>query len=202
MASVSLTDGHPLSGPCRSSEQTHLTLTLALDDDATRAVSIHTQDTILTPNIYLWDTFLRIIDVETNTEVLVLPPQSYHGGSRALSVEQLQALSFSFSTTSTARHQILTLRPGEKVVRTVIFKDSQLRERYQDVLVYGRSYKIEMNPEQTAAKWIWGDLEDDIGPLGSSPLPVLDCDNTAIFSFAGKSPTKECLSLPHCHLDE
>ncbi|TIA11544.1 hypothetical protein D6C80_07383 [Aureobasidium pullulans] len=202
MASVSLTDGNSLSGPCRSSEQTHLTLTLALDDDATRAVSIHTQDTILTPNIYLWDTFLRIIDVETNTEVLVPPPQSYHGESRALSVEQLQALSFSFSTTSTARHQILTLRPGEKVVRTVIFKDSQLRERYQDVLVYGRSYKIEMKPEQTAAKWIWGDLEDDIGPLGSSPLPVLDGDNTAIFSFAGKSPTKECLSLPHCHLDE
>ncbi|CAC9887969.1 unnamed protein product [Aureobasidium pullulans] len=140
--------------------------------------------------------------VETSTEVLVPPPQSYHGEFRALSVEQLQALSFSFSTTSTARHQILTLRPGEKVVRTVIFKDSQLRERYQDVLVYGRSYKIEMKPEQTAAKWIWGDLEDDIGPLGSSPLPVLDCDNTAIFSFAGKSPTKECLSLPHCHLDE
>ncbi|THY72536.1 hypothetical protein D6C86_05853 [Aureobasidium pullulans] len=202
MASVSLTDVHPLSGPCRSFEQAHLTLTLALDDDATRAVSIHTQDTILTPNIYLWDTFLRIIDVETNTEVPVPPPQVYHRESRAWSVEQLQALSFSFSTTSTAQHQILTLRPGEKVVRTVIFKDSQLRERYQDVLVCGRSYKIEMKPEQAAARWIWGDLEDDIGPLGSSRLQVLKCNNTAIFSFTGKSPTKECLSLPHCHLDE
>lgn len=114
-ASVSLTIGHTNPGQCRAPEKMHLNLTLALDAAVAREITIHKHGTILTSSNYLWDTFLYIVDPETKGEIPLPPSPDYSWDAPGpLSTEQLQALVFPISATSPVRHQILTLKPGEK----------------------------------------------------------------------------------------
>ncbi|KAG9906139.1 hypothetical protein KCV05_g15045, partial [Aureobasidium melanogenum] len=199
-AAISLATTHPCPGKCRAPEEMHLSLTLALDAAVTRSITVNTRDTILTSNDFLWDRFLIVIDVETNEEIVLPPSPAYRDTPHILSVEQLQELSFPFSATSPVRHQMLTLRPGEKTIRAVIFKSSRLLERYQGFLVEGKRYKIVPKPGQTARRWIWGDLEEATGPLGMNAISILDAGENAQFTFEG--PTEEsCFALPHCRID-
>ncbi|KAG9949326.1 hypothetical protein KCU85_g4346, partial [Aureobasidium melanogenum] len=202
-ASASLATTHPGSGECRAPEEMHLSLTLALDDAATSSITINTHNTVLTSNDLLWDQFLVIIDAETNEEIILPPSPSYPWNTpHVLSVEQLQGLSFPFSATSPVQHQILTLRPGEKTARTIIFKKSRLLERYQSLLVKDKRYKIVLKPGQTTQRWIWGDLEEDAtGPLGMNAIPILDAGDTAQFIFEGPTEEESSFTLPHCHID-
>lgn len=200
-ASTSLTTTHPSPAKCRAPEEMHLSLTLALDAAVTSSITVNTRDTILTSNDFLWDRFLVVIDAETNEEIILPPSPSYWNTPHMLSVEQLQELSFPFSATSPVRHQTLTLRPGEKTFRTVIFKKSRLLERYQGLLVEGKRYKIVMKPGQTAQKWIWGDLEEATGPLCMDALSILDAGENAQFIFEGPTEEASSFTLPHCHID-
>ncbi|KAG9605924.1 hypothetical protein KCU77_g726, partial [Aureobasidium melanogenum] len=200
-ASTSLTTMHPSPGKCRASEEMHLSLTLALDAAVTSSITVNTRNTILTPNDFLWDRFLIVMDAETNEEIILPPSPAYWDTPHILSVEQLQELSFPFSATSPVQHHMLTLRPGEKTSRTVIFKNSRLLERYQGLLVEGKCYKIVLKPGLAAQRWIWGDLEDATGPLGMDAISILDAEENAQFTFEGPTEEESCFALPHCHID-
>ncbi|KAH0366077.1 hypothetical protein KCU65_g5548, partial [Aureobasidium melanogenum] len=202
-ASICLTTTHTSPGKCRAPDEMHLSLTLALDAAVTSSITVNTRNTILTSNDFLWDGFLVVIDAETEEELIMPPPPSYPWNTpRTLSVEQLQELSFPFSATSPVRHQILTLRPGEKTVRTVIFKNSRLLERYQGLLVRGKLYKIVLKPGLTAQRWIWNDLEDATGPLDMNAMTILDAGGNAQFTFEGPTEQESSFTLPHCHIDD
>lgn len=201
-ASISLTPQHPDSGPCRASEKMHLSLTFVLDTAVTRAVTINTFNSILTSNNYLWDTFLCVVDSETQERISLPPPPSYlQQPLPAFDAERLQALSFPSTVTSPARHQILTLRPGEKISRTAIFEGSCLFDRYKQVLFKGKKYDIKLKPVQMAKRWIWGDIEDDVGPLGRGHLPILETEDTATFTFEGATEAETSFPQPYCHTD-
>jgi len=201
-ASVSLTSQHPDSGPCRAPKKMHLNLTFALDAAVTRGVTINTFESILTSNNYLRDTFLCVVDSDISKEVSLPPSPSYlQQPLPASSAEQLQALSFPFTATSPARHQILTLRAGEKITRTAIFESSCLFHRYQQVLVKGRNYDIKLKTSQTAKRWIWGDVEDTAGPLGWGQLPILPTEHVATFTFEGPTKAETSFAQPYCHVD-
>lgn len=96
---------------------------------------------------------------------------------------------------------MLTLRPGEITVHTVIFKSSCLFERYQGSLEEGKRYKIVLKPDQTVQRWIWGDPEDANGPLGVSAISILDAGEAAQFVFEGPNQEAASFALPHCHID-
>jgi len=201
-ALVSLTSQYPDSGPCRAPEKMHLNLIFALDAAVTRGVTINTFDSILTSNNYLWDTFLCVVDSETGEEMpLPSPPFYLQQPSPAHGAERLQALSFPFAATSPARHQILTLRPGEQIIRTAIFESSCLFHRYQQVLVKGRHYGIKLKTDQMAKRWIWGDVEDTAGPLGWDQLPILPTEHVATFTFEGPTEAETSFAQPYCHVD-
>lgn len=201
-ASISLTTTHPGPGKCRSPDEIHLSLTLALDAPVTSSITVNTRNTVLTSNDFLWDRFLVVMDAETNEEIILPPSPSYPWDTpHILSVEQLQELSFPFSATSPVRHHMLTLHPGEKSVRIVIFKYSRLLERYRSLLVEGKRYKIVHKPDQTATRWIWGDLENATGPLGMNAIPILDAGDNAQFTFEGPTEEEPSFTLPHCHID-
>jgi len=202
IASVSLTSQHPDSGPCHAPGKMHLNLTFALDAAATQGITINTFESILTSNSYLWDTFLYIVDSETGEEISLPPPPSYfQQPSQVYGAEQLQALTFPFSSTSPARHQILTLRPGEKITRTAIFESSCLFHRYQKVLVKGRNYDIKVKAKQRAKRWIWGDVDDTTGPLGWGQLPILPTEHVATFTSEGPTEAETSFAQPYCHVD-
>ncbi|KAH0287140.1 hypothetical protein KCU62_g6245, partial [Aureobasidium sp. EXF-3399] len=201
-ASVSLTSRHPDSGPCRAPEKMHLNLAFALDAAVTQGVTINTFDSILSSNNYLWDTFLCVFDSETGEEVSLPPPPFYlQQPLPAFSAEQLQALSFPYTATSPARHQILTLRPGEQITRTAMFESSCLFHRYQKVLVKSRNYDTKLKAGQTAIRWIWGDVDDTIGPLGWGQLPVQPTEHVATFTFEEATEAETSFAQPYCHVD-
>ena len=201
-ASLSLTPQHPHSGPCRAPERTHLNLKFSLDPATTRKISINTYDSILTSNNSLWDSFLCVVDSETNEEILPPPLPAYSWNTpRILSVEQLQARSFPFSATSPARYQILSLQPGESVTRTIIFKSSSLFERYSKALVEGKSYDVRMEQNQTVKRWIWGGVEDNTGLLGCGHVPILESKGVAQFTFEGLKEEAVSYPMPSCHVD-
>lgn len=201
-ASVSLTSRHPDSGLCCAPEKMHLKLTFALDAAVTRGVTVNTFDSILTSNNYLWDTFLYVVDSETEEEVSLPPPPFYlQQPLPAFSAEQLQALSFPFTTSSPARHQILTLRPEQRIARTAIFESSCLFHRYREVLVKGRHYDIKWKTGQTAKRWIWDDVNDTTGPLGWGQLPILPTEHVATFTFEGPTEAEIFFAQPYCYVD-
>ena len=199
-ASVSLAPRHPDSAPCRAPQETHLTLTFTLDAAATRGITTNTSDSILTSNNYLWDSFLCVVDSETQEEISLPPPPSYlQQPLPAYDAERLQSLSFPFTATSPARHQILTLEPGEQITRTTIFESSCLFDRYKKVLLKGKKYRIKLKPDQEVKRWIWGDLEDTTGPLGWGQLPILETEKTAQFTFEGTTEAETSFPQPCCH---
>jgi hypothetical protein len=201
-ASLSLTPQHPHSGPCRTPEKMQLNLTISLDATPTRKISINTYDSILTSNNYLWDSFLCVVDSETNEEILPPPPPAYSWNTpRILSTEPLQALSFPFSATSPARYQILSLQPGEKITRTIIFGSSCLFERYQKVLVKGKSYNVRIKQSQIVKRWIWGGVEDTTGPLGCGHIPILESKGVGQLTFHGLSEEAMSYPMPDCHIE-
>lgn len=201
-ASICLTPQHPHSGSCRAPEKTHLSLTFCLDATTTRGISINTYNSVLTSNNYLWDSFLCVVDSETKEEISPPPPPSYSWNTpRMLSTEQLQALSFPFLATSPARHQILTLQPGEKITRTIIFESSCLFERYQKVLTKGKSYDIKLKVGQVVKRWIWGGLDDTTGPLGCGNVPILETEEVARFTFEGSRDEAISYPMPNCQVD-
>lgn len=200
-ASISLTDTHPGPGRCRASKGMHLSLTLAIDAAATCSITVNTRNTILTSNDYVWDRFLAVLDAETNQEIDLLLPPSDWDEPHASDAEQLQALSFPFFATSPARHEVLTLRPGEKIVRTIISNSSCLLERYQGLLVHGKRYEIILRPAQTAQRWIWGDLDDATGFLGVNAISILDVGQVAQFAFDGSREEESSFAMPQCHID-
>jgi hypothetical protein len=202
-ASVFLTPQHPDSGPCRESEMMHLNLTFTLDAAITRDITFNTYGSILTSNDYLWDTYLCIVDTEINKEIPSPPPPppSYSWNTpRTLGAEQLQALSFPFSATSPTRHQILTLQPGGKITRTVIFESSCLFERYQEVLVKEKNYGVKLKHGQMAKRWIWGGVEETTGPLGWGAVPMMDTEDVARFTFEGAREDAMSFPQPCCHV--
>jgi hypothetical protein len=201
-ASIALTPQHPHNGPCRASEKMHLNLTFSLDAATTQEISINTYDSILTSNNYLWDSFLCVVDPETNEEILPPPSPAYSWNApRVLSAEQLQALSFPFSAISPARYQILTLEPGESVTRTIVFESSCLFERYQKVLTKGKSYNVRMKPSLTVKRWIWGGVEDNTGPLGCGYIPILETEEVARFTFEGLTEEAMSYPMPDCRVN-
>jgi hypothetical protein len=205
-AAISLTPHHPDSSPCCAPESLHLSLTFSLDPATSRGIIINTYNTILTSNPYLWDTFLCIIDSETGEEVPLPPPPAYLSQpQRTLGVEQLQHLSFPFSDSSPARHQIVSLSPGEKVARTVIFDNSCLMHRYHEVLAKGKSYEIELKPDLTGGRWIWdddeGDREGDTSLLGCGTVPVVEGGEVARFTFQGLGEGEKGYPEPNCHVE-
>jgi hypothetical protein len=199
-AAISLIPHHPSSSPCHEPAKTHLRLTFTLDPTTTRKTTINTYNTILTSNPYLWDTFLCIVDPETGEEVsLPPPPPSLSQSQRVLGVEQLQHLSFPFSGTSPARHQLLTLQRGEKITRSVVFDSSCLMHRYREVLVEGKSYEVRLKYGLTRARGMWGGEEGGEGPLGWGKLMVVEGGEIARFVF--EAPREGGLGYPEpkCH---
>jgi hypothetical protein len=198
-ALISLTSQHPKSRPCREPGKTHLNLTFTLNSATTRAMTINTHKSTLTPNAYCWDNFLCIIDSETNEEVPLSPSPSYLSDTQqTLDVEQLQALTFPFSDTSPARFNILTLQPGEKAIRTVLFESSCLMHRYREVLVEGRSYDIVLKPGRLGGRWISGDGEDETEQLCWGNIEVVDGREVARFTFEGSGDGEMGYPLPDC----
>jgi hypothetical protein len=197
-ASISLIPHHPSSSPCHEPAKTHLRLTFTLDPTITRKITINTYNTILTSNPYLWDTFLCIVDPETGEEVsLPPPPPSLSQSQRVLGVEQLQHLSFPFSNSSPARHQMLSLRSGEGVTRTVVFEGSCLMHRYREVLTEGKSYEVRLRYGLTRARGMWGGEEGVTGSLAWGKLMVVEGGEIARFAKEGESEYPE----PKCHVE-
>lgn len=200
-ASVSLTSQHPDSGPCRAPEKMHLSLTFVLDPATPKGITVNTFDSILTPNNYLWDSFLCVIDTQTGEEICLPPAPSYlEQPLPAFGAERLQALTFPFSAHSPARYQILTLQPGEQTTRTATFESSCLFHRYQKVLVEGKRYGIKLKSGQTASRWIWGGLEDFTEALGWSGIRILETGELAQFIFHGPSEEAVSFPQPNCHI--
>ncbi|KAK5999714.1 hypothetical protein QM012_005120 [Aureobasidium pullulans] len=200
-ASISLPAAHLGPGDCRAPEEMHLRLTLTLEPAAERSITINTRNTILTPNNFLWDSFLGIVDVETNEEIILPPMPAYWDTPQHLSVEQLQNLSFPFSATSPTRREILTLRPGKETSRAIIFKNSRFLNRYRSRLVEGKRYKVVLKPGQMAQRWIWGDLEHSAGSLGANAVSILDAGEIAEFTFDASRLPATSFAMPHCHID-
>lgn len=197
-----MTPQHPESGPCRGLGKLHLNLTFALDAAVGREIIINTFDSILTSNDYLWDTFLCVVDSQTQEEIPLPPPPSYLQQSLPVfDAERLQALSFPFTATSPARHQILTLQPGEQITRTAIFESSCLFHRYHKLLVKGKKYDIKLKPNQEVRRWIWGGVEETIGPLGCGQLLILETAEAAQFIFEGTTEAETSFPQPYCHSD-
>jgi hypothetical protein len=205
-ASVSLTPHHPNTESCRTLKSTHLSLTFTLDSATPHAIKINTYNIILTSNPYLWDSFLCIIDSQTQQEVpLPSSPAYLRDTQQTCSVEQLQHLSFPFSGTSPTRYHIMTLRPGETITRTVVFDSSCLMHRYRSVLVEGRSYDIKLKPGVMGGRWIWHDEEDDRGrdtlPLNWGNVEVVEREEVTRFTFEGFGEGGMGYPEPNCHLE-
>jgi hypothetical protein len=199
-ASISLVSQHPNSESCREPGKTHLNLKLTLDPATRRAITYNTCNSILTQNNYLWDSSLCIIDSEIEEEVILPPSPSYLSDTQqTLDVEQLQALTFPFADTSPARYNILTLQPGEKVIRTILFESSCLMHRYRGVLVEGRSYDIVLKPGRLGGRWISGDGEDETEQLCWGNIEFVDRGEVARFTFEQSKDGELGYPMPDCH---